>query len=248
MPIRKGSHSEEKMYVHYGDSAFHREKFKKARNAKYGIKPEYGLWGSPVDAEYGWKQWCEDNEFREINEKESFYFRIRGWQVYEIEKPQDLENLPHIPVLEENKRKNPYEELFLDYEKMAKGELSYSALEVKIKDVEEQLPGYDCDCILVLDDRDLVVNYDARSSSHPLTLRQLLPIKWYKRIKGDIEVCRLLKTPEGKKYIYCEQPDEHYGFKTLVACMTDGRIVETCGYTEDEAKKIVNAIMKDDLE
>lgn len=29
MPIRKGSHSEEKMYVHYGDSAFHRENLRK---------------------------------------------------------------------------------------------------------------------------------------------------------------------------------------------------------------------------
>lgn len=45
--------------------------------------------------------------------------------------------------------------------------------------------------------------------------------------------------------IYSEQPDEFYGFKAMVACISDGRIVETCGYTLDEAKKIMSEIMKE---
>lgn len=26
-------------------------------------KPDFGLWGSPVDSSCGWKEWCENNEF-----------------------------------------------------------------------------------------------------------------------------------------------------------------------------------------
>ena len=27
-------------------------------------KPDFGLWGSPTDTSYGWKEWCIDNDFR----------------------------------------------------------------------------------------------------------------------------------------------------------------------------------------
>ena len=119
-----------------------------------------------------------------------------------------------------------------------------SAININEKDLEEYLPGFDCDSIIVLDDYDLVENYDAKITDKPLTLRQLLPMKWYKTICGDIELSVLCKSPEDKHYVYCEQPDSHYGFKTLVACITDGRIVETCGYSEKEAKEILAEVMK----
>lgn len=27
-------------------------------------KPDFGLWGSPTDVSYGWKEWCIDNYFK----------------------------------------------------------------------------------------------------------------------------------------------------------------------------------------
>jgi hypothetical protein len=45
-------------YIHYGASKFDLDKFVPVKNADFGwTKPDCGgLWGSPVDSEYGWKQ------------------------------------------------------------------------------------------------------------------------------------------------------------------------------------------------
>ena len=249
MAGRKDLKAEDKLYVHYGSSHFDKHIFQKAKNPEFGIKPEYGLWGSPVNSEYGWKHWCEENGFRECSDENCFYFRIRGWQVYEIESKEDLSILPHTENDKGYKKLYP-NVAFLDYEAIGSNSYPYSALDISIKDLGEYLPGYDCDCIFVLDDYDLVENYDAKITDKPLTLRQLLPMKWYKTICGDIELSALCKSPDGKHYVYCEQPDIHYGFKTLVAGITDGRIVETCGYTETEAKEIIAEVVKykDDID
>ena len=245
MGIRTKQSTEQKIYVHYGSSAFDRDKFKKVKNDEYAVKPIGGLWGSPIDSATGWKQWCIENNFREINEDDSFYFRIRGWQVYEVETTQDLQKLPHIQMPEKYRKLFLWHEKMLDFEAIMRDELSYSALDIKIEKVSDELPGYDCDCIIVLDDYDLVINHDAKRYSKPLTLKDLLPMKWYKTVLDNIEVCGLLRTPENKIYIYTEQPDEHYFFKSMVACISDGRIVETCGYTEQEAKDILDEILND---
>lgn len=235
--------AEEKLYVHYGADHFDRSKIKKAKNPKFGIKPEHGLWGSPVNSEHSWKQWCEENDFRECREDNYFYFRIRGWQVYEIASKEDLTELPRISSDKAYGRVYP-DAAFLDYEDIAGNSYPYSALDILIKYLDKYLHGFDCDSIVVLDDYDLVENYDAKYTDKPLTLRQLLSIKWYKKFCGNIELSALCQSPDGNHYVYCEQPDSHYGFKTLVACITDSRIVETCGYTEAEAKKIITEIMK----
>lgn len=59
-----------------------------------------------------------------------------------------------------------------------------------------------------------------------------------------------MKSPDDKCYIYYEEPDAHYGFKTLVACISDGRIVETGGYSEQEAKELIAGMMpeKEEIE
>lgn len=163
MGIRENLNLERKMYVHYGSADFDRDRFKKAENEEYDVKPRGGLWGSPVDSVNGWKQWCRENDFCEINDDNCFYFRIRGWQVYEIRTVQDLQELPHIQMSEELQRFFVWHDKMLDFEVIMKDDCSYSALDIKIEKVSDELPGYDCDCILVLDDYDLVINYDART-------------------------------------------------------------------------------------
>ena len=37
-------------YIHYGCTSFDKLKFQEIKG---------GLWASPIDAEYGWKDWCE---------------------------------------------------------------------------------------------------------------------------------------------------------------------------------------------
>lgn len=245
--MRKRISSEDKLYVHYGTGNFDKHRFQQAENIQNSSKPRYGLWGSPVDSKNSWKEWCLEKECRELSEENCFYFRIRGWHVYEICKEEDLEILPHVKVSLGFQARINTSYYYLDFEKIRKQEWPYFALDIQINEVEEKLVGYDCDCILVLDERDLVENYDAKFTSSPITLNKLLPMRWCGTVLQNIEVSALLKTPENKKYIYMEQPDSYYGFKTIVACITDGRIVETCGFTLEEAKAVVKEVIKEEL-
>lgn len=99
--------------------------------------------------------------------------------------------------------------------------------------------GYDCDSVVVLSDRILIENYDAKVSDNPLKLTDLTPVFPFKQIRGNIQVCCLRRSPDEKAYIYFEEPDIHYGFKILVACISDGRIVEIGGYTQEEAHGLI---------
>ncbi len=65
-------------YIHYGSSAFSHVKFVPATQEGCWVKPKGGLWGSPIDAQHSWKDWCEGENFRECNEDNSFKFTVRG--------------------------------------------------------------------------------------------------------------------------------------------------------------------------
>lgn len=55
-------------FIHYGHTKFNIKKFDNIKN-KYGNKPDGGLWLSPVNSKWGWKDWCESERFKECNEK-----------------------------------------------------------------------------------------------------------------------------------------------------------------------------------
>lgn len=44
----------------------------------YDVKPWGGLWASPFDADYSWKRWCIENEFKQERLATSFEFSITG--------------------------------------------------------------------------------------------------------------------------------------------------------------------------
>ena len=64
------------MYIHYGHKKFLKNKFNEIQNQDW-IKPFGGLWASDENAEYGWKQWCEQENFRECNEDNCFRFELK---------------------------------------------------------------------------------------------------------------------------------------------------------------------------
>lgn len=81
-------------YIHYGCTEFNKNKFKKVTNIKYSVKPFGGLWASPVDTEYGWKEWCEIEGFRECTNENSFKFTLsENSKVYHIYSVEDLYKL-----------------------------------------------------------------------------------------------------------------------------------------------------------
>jgi hypothetical protein len=77
--------------IHYGSSSFDPEKFKPIRNNHIWAKPIGGLWTSPVDSEWGWKDWCKVEEFREIEEANSFTISLKpSARLYVIDSVQSF--------------------------------------------------------------------------------------------------------------------------------------------------------------
>ena len=66
-----------KTYIHYGFSNLDKARIKPIQNQPYFCKPIGGLWASPVDAKYGWKQWCTDEDFMDCREECSCRFTLR---------------------------------------------------------------------------------------------------------------------------------------------------------------------------
>ena len=59
--------------IHYGTDSLDPGKIKAIRNRSW-TKPHGGLWSSPVDSEYGWKEWCAENDFGNLSKHSLFKF------------------------------------------------------------------------------------------------------------------------------------------------------------------------------
>lgn len=71
---RKKKFKNKKIYVHYGSNLFDPTKFTKPN---YTWCKPYGLWASPKDATFGWKRFCESEEFNLERLEKSFEFELR---------------------------------------------------------------------------------------------------------------------------------------------------------------------------
>ena len=140
--------SEKKKYIHWGSCKFERTWFCPVKNRGCLTKPSGGLWASPVDAEYGWYDWCSDENFRSYDEDDCFKFTLRsGAKVLMIDNKDVLEDLP--------KYKDPdfSHDLWvsLDFEELMRQ--GYDAVEVNLSACHGlywSLYGWDCDSILVM--------------------------------------------------------------------------------------------------
>lgn len=151
------------IYIHYGSRRFDSDRFEQPKNREYHNKPEGGFWASPVDAEYGWKQWNDDSQFIECDEDNSFKFTLKdGAKVFHIYSKDDIDKLPLQKGTESNKIY-----LFPDFEKMVDDE--YDAIEYHLSEqkphkewtdgIYHLLYGWDCDSILILN-KDVIESVD----------------------------------------------------------------------------------------
>lgn len=131
-------------YIHYGSDSFHPEWLNPQKKEldffdyselsmmtnnlwfnKVLNKPAWGLWASPEDSEYGWKEWCEDANFM-TDLSTNFKFKLKSdARVLEITKKEDLESLPidHCEMIEET-----YDNVLIDWQKITE---EYDAVYVK---------------------------------------------------------------------------------------------------------------------
>ena len=133
-----------KTYIHYGNKSFENEKFIEIRNDNW-VKPIGGLWASDINAKFGWKDWCKQENFRECNIANSFKFKLKeNAKILLIDNAQKLSELPKVDM--------PYKTSWinLDFEKIKK---EYDAIEVLISldhKLYWDLYGWDCDSILIM--------------------------------------------------------------------------------------------------
>lgn len=131
-------------YIHYGSPAFDLSKFEQVRN--YFNKPQGGLWASPVDAEYGWKNWCEEESFRECHEENSFSFRLaENANVLRIDSVDKESTIPRLPGY------NTASIHAYDFEKLVMDGIDAVEFVISLdRRLYWAMYGWDCDSILVL--------------------------------------------------------------------------------------------------
>jgi hypothetical protein len=132
--------------IHYGSPVYKPGRFKKVKNDGW-VKPIGGLWTSPVDSNWGWKDWCKYEDFRECNDDNSFRLKfIEGSKILIIDSLDDLIKLP--------KYKCEYGREYPDFEFISK---IFDGILLTEKGQNEtrysrplSLYGWDCESILIL--------------------------------------------------------------------------------------------------
>lgn len=134
---------------------FEISKFDNPKNRECFCKPFGGLWSSPENSTWGWRDWCEAENFwiDKINGS-SFRFQLKpGSKVYTIDSPFDLIQIPY-------KIKTPlscFGSDLIDFEIMAK---EYDGILLTVNgqnttrfseyEYGMSLYGWDCESLLVL--------------------------------------------------------------------------------------------------
>lgn len=148
-------------YIHYGDVAFDSDKFVPVKNQEWGAaKPTGGFWASQIDSEWGWKQWCESEEFCVDELSQHFTFTLKeDARVCHIKSVEDLYRLP--------KWQGIFKSTWypIDFEKAME---NWDAIQLHLSDEVKddwleglyfKLYGWDCDSILIMN-KNIVVAED----------------------------------------------------------------------------------------
>ena len=127
------------------------EKIQPIKNRGF-VKPEGGLWASPVDSLYGWREWCNDNNFGDLST--SFQFQFSG-NIYTINSLNDLFSLP-LRFAFENRF------YFIDFEECLKRgidaiHLTNSGEMATRFSKPVNLYGWDCESVLILNPNGITV-------------------------------------------------------------------------------------------
>ena len=119
-------------------------KFEPVKNRQH-TKPRGGLWGSPVDCSYGWREWCEAESWGDLSSRFETEYTGRTLVIASL---ADLENV--IWQDEKTWRWCP------DYEAMQRDGIDAIYLtergEHETRYSEPGLYGYDCECVLVMNE------------------------------------------------------------------------------------------------
>ena len=139
-------------------------------------KPKSAWWGSPVSAEYGWKEWCEANDFvpgskgknieEYFDEKDAIYWKLEtGSKILMIDYVDDLIDFfeqGFIEYIEDDRdpilnqfRWNFYNVVAAGYDAI---QLNDSTIGHNFRsDLEMLMNSWDCESIVVLNPSKIIV-------------------------------------------------------------------------------------------
>lgn len=153
-------------YIHYGNNQYHSDRFRSIKNRPGFTKPWGGLWASPINAKYGWKEWNDDENFRECNKENSFIFTLtEKANVIHIRSVNDLKLLPKQKMSNINIFDTGM--IYPDYECLLNYGCDAVELHLSEEDTSENdfmeglywsLYGWDCDSIIILNP-DVIIPY-----------------------------------------------------------------------------------------
>ena len=141
-------------YIHYGSDKFDINKFLPIVNQDYDwTKPKQGgIWASPIDAEFGWQQWCISEDFHVNKLNNYFVFDLLPTaRICHIRSIYDLKKLPKLSPIVQSMYYN------IDFELAKK---RYDAIQLHLSEETRcgdyleslyfKLYGWDCDSILIM--------------------------------------------------------------------------------------------------
>lgn len=135
-----------KSFIHYGADSYNIAKFRDITNNPYmPVKPFGGLWVSPIDSKFGWKDFCIQDHYSIDSLDKYFIIQLIPFtKVYTIDTYKELATLPRI--------KGTYN---VDFEAIAKKYQAIYLTEEGQRTTRYTRPmnlyGWDCESILILD-------------------------------------------------------------------------------------------------
>lgn len=140
-------------YIHYGSKRFDISRFHYVKNEPYFCKPVpgTGFWASPVNAAFGWIDWCDGEDFKHYAPDDFFTFSLTDTaNVFHIRSADDIDKLP--------RQDNDFSMVCIDFEKVCQNGID--AIELHLSDDPSKgdysrslyymLYGWDCDSILIM--------------------------------------------------------------------------------------------------
>lgn len=138
-------------FIHYGSEHFNKEMFKapliNGERVEALNKPLNGFWGSPVDSQNSWKNFCISEDYCVSSLDKHFKFRLKRLaRVLKVMNKKDLDSLYHKYGIE-----GEYGRRALDWKRIVK---TYDAMVLMIPDdfdllINLQLTTWDVDSVVV---------------------------------------------------------------------------------------------------
>jgi hypothetical protein len=108
-------------YIHYGNNVYDPNKVIQNKQGYIGSKPDKGLWGSRINAKWGWKDWCKSEGYSQrFGLKFGFKFRLKSSaRIFVINSLSDYLRMPEKYLISYQEQFDDKKYICIDWEKLS---------------------------------------------------------------------------------------------------------------------------------